>query len=60
MKSLKMMLWVLAATVGLGSLSGCVAVPPLVNVHHSDSGAKSRIDDLERRVQALEEKANQD
>lgn len=56
---MKSLLGLMGAVVLLVSFTGCVAVPPLVNVHHSDTGAKSRIDSLERRVQALEEKVNQ-
>ena len=55
---MKSILGVLGALILLLSLTGCVAIPPLVNVHHSDTGAKSRLDDLERRVKALEEKTN--
>ena len=55
---MKSFLGLLGAAILLLSFTGCVAVPPLVNVHHSDTGAKSRIDDLERRVKALEAKVN--
>ena len=50
MKIIRTFLWAMAALVAVISFTGCVAIPPLVNVHHSDSGAKSRLDDLERRV----------
>ncbi|MGZ8901237.1 MAG: hypothetical protein ACXW3Z_14185 [Limisphaerales bacterium] len=44
--------------------SGCVAIPPLINVQHSepkegrDSALKGRVDDLEKRVRELEAKQN--
>jgi hypothetical protein len=44
--------------------SGCVAIPPLINVQHSepkegrDSALKGRVDELERRVRELEAKQN--
>lgn len=44
--------------------SGCVAIPPLINVQHSepkegrDSALKGRVDELERRVRDLEAKQN--
>lgn len=56
---MKSLLGLLGAVVCLIFLNGCVAVPPLVNVHHQDTGSKSRIEDLERRVRALEENAAQ-
>jgi hypothetical protein len=43
-------------------VSGCVAIPPLITVHHEDSkepkdpALKSRVDQLERRVRELEER----
>lgn len=55
---MKLVLGLLGAVVLLVSLTGCVAIPPLVNVHHSDTGAKSRLDELEKRVKVLEEKVN--
>jgi hypothetical protein len=39
--------------------SGCVAIPPLVNVQHRgdpNEALKSRVEDLERRVRELETK----
>jgi hypothetical protein len=41
--------------------SGCVAIPPLINVQHSEpkeslDAQKARLDDLERRVRELEAK----
>jgi hypothetical protein len=40
--------------------SGCVAIPPLINVQHSEpkegSTLKGRVDELERRVRELEAK----
>ncbi|MGV3773980.1 MAG: hypothetical protein ACO1QB_13850 [Verrucomicrobiales bacterium] len=42
-------------------LTGCVAIPPLINVHESSDGAsKSRIESLERRIERLEEKIHKD
>ena len=59
MKIIRTFLWAMAALVAVISFTGCVAIPPLVNVHHSDSGAKSRLDDLERRVRVLEQKLDE-
>jgi hypothetical protein len=41
-------------------VSGCIAIPPLITVHHSDSkesssADKKRIEELEHRVRELEE-----
>ena len=58
---------VVKARLGLALLlvfvcSGCVAIPPLINVQHSepkegrDSALKGRVDELERRVRELEAK----
>jgi hypothetical protein len=56
----KARLGILVALVYL--FSGCVAIPPLINVQHSepkegrDATLKARVDELERRVRELEEK----
>ena len=40
-------------------VSGCIAIPPLITVHHSEqdstSSDKKRIEELERRVRELEQ-----
>jgi hypothetical protein len=53
-----LLLCTLAATL-LSFCSGCVAVPPLITVNHEESdSSQRRLDDLERRVQRLEDKAD--
>ena len=40
--------------------TGCVAIPPLINVQHKvsdDPSMKERVDELERRVRELEAKS---
>jgi hypothetical protein len=40
--------------------AGCIAIPPLINVHESSDGSsKSRIDSLERRIERLEKAADE-
>jgi hypothetical protein len=41
------------------AFTGCIAIPPLINVHHSESSKenkadKERIEELEKRVRDLE------
>jgi hypothetical protein len=41
-------------------LQGCVAIPPLIQVQHRDSGSNnlsSRLDSIERRLDQLEQKS---
>lgn len=60
MKNPKGLLLAFICVVWLGG-SGCIAVPPLITVHQkesstSDATLKSRLEELERRVQRLEER----
>lgn len=53
----KMILGLALAVVCVGFLSGCVAIPPLIQVQHKDGDAISRkLDSIEKRLDHLEQK----
>ncbi|HVR37049.1 MAG TPA: hypothetical protein VMS21_14490 [Methylomirabilota bacterium] len=48
--------------LGITSLTGCVAIPPLVNVqheHHGDPKMDSRLKAMEERLERIEQKVDQ-
>ena len=49
----------LILAVGAVVLQGCVAIPPLIQVQHRDSGnnlSSGRLDAIERRLERIEQK----
>ena len=53
----KMILSLAVAVVALSFLSGCVAIPPLIQVQHKEGDATSRkLDAIEKRLERLEQK----
>ena len=53
------MLFTLLLALGSAVLHGCVAIPPLIQVQHRDSGnnlSSSRLDAIERRLEKIEQK----
>ena len=43
------------------ALTGCVSVPPLINVQHREAGPDTykKLDDIDRRLQRLEQRLDQ-
>ncbi len=45
------------AIVTVSFLSGCVAIPPLIQVQHKDAdGTAQKLDSIEKRLERLEQK----
>jgi hypothetical protein len=60
MKRTRLLLALCALTIT--ALTGCVAIPPLVNVqhdHHGDSKIDSRLKAMEERLERIEQKVDQ-
>ena len=57
-KMKKTFLSILLALVGGTVLSGCIAIPPLINVQHKDADPQNqkKLDAIEKRLERLEEK----
>ncbi|MBI4323978.1 MAG: hypothetical protein HY674_01815 [Chloroflexi bacterium] len=49
---------VLLAAVGAGFFTGCVAIPPLIQVQHKDAETSigKRLDSIEKRLERIEDK----
>ncbi|MBM3837529.1 MAG: hypothetical protein FJ398_06135 [Verrucomicrobia bacterium] len=50
--------YLLLGFISIVAFSGCVAVPPLINVQHREhsSDTQKRLDDIDRRLQRIEQK----
>ncbi len=54
------LLVVLLAALGAGFFTGCVAIPPLIQVQHKDAEPSigKRLDSIEKRLERIEEKSD--
>jgi hypothetical protein len=62
MKNIFRSFWCLSLLLAATSLfSGCVAIPPLINVEHknADSDVSRKLDSIEQRLESLERKLDQ-